>query len=130
MKASLLALAGACSLVLASAACSGETISTDAGADTGTGKDSGGGSDAAPTDAAPTDAALDAGSTADADGGSRSCTGAQDCELRSSYCGGCTCVPQSKGTLTPPCDAGMVSCIVNPCQGKKVGCVGGACVLQ
>jgi hypothetical protein len=129
MKTSLLAMSGACALVLAFAACSGETISADAGADTGTGKDSGGGTDAAPTDAAP-EAALDAGTAPDADGGNRSCTGPQDCELRSSYCGGCTCVPQPKGTKTPGCDAGMVMCIVDPCQGKTAACTGGVCALQ
>ena len=130
MKASVLVVCGACAAVLAFSACSGETVSTDAGADTGTGKDSGTGMDATPPTDAAAEAALDGGAATDADAGTRTCTGAPDCELRSSYCGGCTCIPQAKGTPTPPCDAGMVMCIVDPCQGKKAGCSGGACVLQ
>ena len=54
------------------------------------------------------------------------------CRLFSNYCStaACTCVSLPSTEPDPGCDAGTVTCLVDPCQGKTAVCSGGACAVQ
>jgi hypothetical protein len=89
--------------------------------------DAGGAPDApndGPTDSAvPPDAGIDAGSSP--------CTHASDCRTFSNYCGGCTCDALGASEPNPVCDAGTVSCLLDPCNGRTAVCdPTGRCALQ
>jgi hypothetical protein len=72
------------------------------------------------------DAALDAPSDA---GGT--CQAASDCRTLSSYCGACSCLALPAGAADPVCDAGTVSCLLDPCSGRSATCgASGHCALQ
>ncbi len=73
----------------------------------------------------------DSGTTT-GDGGSASaaCATASDCRLYSNSCGTCSCIPLNKDSTNPVCPDSPVSCIIDPCRDKAVGCVAGACVIE
>lgn len=84
-----------------------------------------GGADAA--DAAPDSAGHDSSTT----GAGATCTSPTDCRAYSSYCGGCTCEALEATAPDPVCDAGAVSCLVDPCSGRSVMCASThQCALQ
>ncbi len=59
------------------------------------------------------------------------CTVASDCRTFSNYCSGCACDVLGTGNANPGCDAGTVSCIVDPCYGHTAACdATHHCVLQ
>jgi hypothetical protein len=88
-------------------------------------------------DSAPTDASIDTATDAPQDAvgmfeaGGSSCRTAADCRMFSNYCGGCTCDALAKGATAPICDAGMVSCLLDPCANHSAACsAGGQCFLH
>jgi hypothetical protein len=82
-----------------------------------------------PTADAPSDGVPDSASPGEA--GSSSCTVAVGCRTFSSYCGTCACEALGANKPAPVCDAGTVSCFVDPCQGHTAVCdQTGHCVLQ
>jgi len=110
---------------------------------------SSGGSDAAPPGdlagydfsssdqaAAPDFSARDLASASDGppggDSGGARCNGPGDCRLFSSYCvtSPCVCFALGATEPDPPCTAGMVSCLIDPCSTKTADCQGGMCVAQ
>jgi hypothetical protein len=81
----------------------------------------------------PPDAASDAPaeSSGSGDAGGAACGAASGCRKFSDYCGGCSCIALAVGDPAPTCDAGTVSCLVDPCASKTVACgPAGRCVLQ
>lgn len=72
------------------------------------------------------------GGSADMAGGARACRSPADCRLYSSYCSTnpCVCVALGAREVDPPCPSGQQSCVVDPCAGKRVDCVGGGCVVK
>ena len=78
---------------------------------------------------APTDAIEDAVIPTDA--GASSCSVASGCRAYSSYCGACRCLALPANAPTPACDAGIVSCFVDPCGGRSATCTpAGICAVQ
>ncbi len=77
-------------------------------------------------------AALLLGALACGSGGNRHpCSVASDCRTFSNYCGGCACDVLGTGDANPGCDAGTVSCVVDPCYGHTAACdATHHCVLQ
>jgi hypothetical protein len=97
----------------------------DALADSGA-HDTDGGS---PTVDAPSDGPQD--STSPGEAGSSPCTVVSDCRKFSNYCGGCVCDALGTSQPDPICDAGMVTCVLDPCQGRAAVCdQTGHCALQ
>jgi hypothetical protein len=91
----------------------GPDARTDSGATSG----SDSGSDAAP----------DSGST----GGGGTCSTPSDCRTYSNYCGGCSCNALAVSEPNPACDAGVGSCLVDPCTSHTATCDSAHhCVLQ
>jgi hypothetical protein len=70
------------------------------------------------------DAAIDSGSPG------AGCTTPSDCRAYSNDCDGCTCLALAADATDPVCPGSPVSCIVDPCQGKKATCEGGTCVIR
>jgi hypothetical protein len=71
----------------------------------------------------PADASADAPEDApvgDASGGA--CTTPSDCRVFSDYCGSCTCIALGTNDPNPACDAGTVSCLVDPCLNHTSVC--------
>lgn len=91
------------------------TDSSDGGASDGP-SDSRSSSDSGISDSPFTDGAVDAATDAPP------CTVSADCRTFSDYCGGCACDVLAVGAPDPTCDAGTVSCLVDPCQGKMATC--------
>jgi len=58
------------------------------------------------------------------------CTSAADCKKFSSYCDSCKCLPLKSTDPPPKCEGSMVTCFVDPCDGKTADCVGGSCVIK
>lgn len=82
-----------------------------------------------PTFDAPSDGRQD--STSPGDAGSSPCTVVSDCRKFSNYCGGCVCDALGTSQPDPICDAGTVTCILDPCQGHTAVCdPTGHCALQ
>lgn len=54
------------------------------------------------------------------------------CRLFSVYCNTapCTCVSLPSTEPDPTCDAGTVSCAVDPCGGKTAVCMASGCAVQ
>ena len=78
----------------------------------------------APADAAPVDSSTLDASSCDA-----------GCKLFSYECSGgqfpaCTCLALAGDQPDPTCDAGTVSCFVDPCQGKTAACNAGQCHVK
>ena len=75
-----------------------------------------------------TDAGIDASS--DASTGDAAC--GSGCRLFSVYCSlaPCTCVSLPSTEPDPACDAGTVSCVVDPCGGKTAACTASGCAVQ
>jgi hypothetical protein len=64
------------------------------------------------------------------DGAGAGCQGPSDCTAVSSYCGSCRCLALGAGQSPPPCDAGTVSCLTDPCNGHSGVCSGaGVCSI-
>ena len=99
----------------------------------------------APAEAAASDAAPDGASDASADapgdapGVDASTVDASSCDagckLFSYECSGgqfpaCTCLALPGDQPDPTCDAGTVSCFVDPCQGKTAACNAGQCHVK
>jgi hypothetical protein len=90
-----------------------------AAGDAAGGTEAGGGSDGGSTgDAAGTDARTDSGSSS----GGSACSGPSDCRKYSNYCGGCTCDALGVSAPDPTCDAGLGSCLVDPCSSHTAVC--------
>jgi len=60
------------------------------------------------------------------------CTSSGECRKFSSYCesAACVCLPLAPGAPEPKCEGSMVTCFVDPCEGKTAECVAGACVIK
>lgn len=56
------------------------------------------------------------------------CAKDSDCRLHANYCGACSCEVLKVGDTAPTCK-NPVQCLVNPCDGKRVSCTSGACVM-
>jgi hypothetical protein len=107
-------------------------LASDQTADVGPSSDALPGSSDAPSDA-PTDTTHDAPRDAipPGDAGGSSCSSASGCRTYSSYCGACTCLALAATAPNPACDAGTVSCLVDPCSGHSATCTSaGSCALQ
>src|SRR5262245_43618353 len=61
---------------------------------------------------------------------SMGCMKDADCRLYSSTCEGCDCLGLAINDPDPVCNGMMVSCFVDPCDGKVARCSGGACIVQ
>ena len=115
----------------------GSNASVDGAADAPSSTPSEGG---APRDAAqPADAASPSDAQAPADSapppnGDASvgppCASPGDCRLYSDNCGACSCVPLGTNDVDPVCNGNIVSCFVDPCQGKTAACIGGHCAAH
>lgn len=71
---------------------------------------------------ASTDDVMDAGAM---DSGPKmGCQSPNDCKLFSSYCStaACKCIPLMANQPNPVCDAGMVTCLIDPCKNKNPDC--------
>jgi hypothetical protein len=74
-------------------------------------------------------ALVDAGNEADA--GGSPCANAAACRTFSNYCGGCTCQALGTSEPDPPCDAGTVTCLLDPCRSHTAACdPTGHCTLR
>lgn len=62
---------------------------------------------------------LEAGSDA---AGAPPCNAASECRVFAANCGGCTCEALGVSDPNPACDAGTVSCLRDPCEGKSATC--------
>lgn len=78
----------------------------------------------------PDTAKTDAGKPDTDPGGS--CSNPTDCRLFSSYCSTdpCKCIPLLKGEPSPKCAGTMVTCLVDPCNGKTADCAAGMCAAK
>ncbi len=95
--------------------------------------------DASPRDAQP-DTFLDAtgGDATGSDGGAPDSGKYSDvganceagCRLFSNRCNGCACLALSRSESNPSCDGGLVTCIVDPCDGKTAICTTDGCSVQ
>jgi hypothetical protein len=107
-------------------------LASDQTADAAPSSDASPGASDAPADA-PTDTTHDAPRDAitSGDAGGASCSNGSDCRTYSSYCGACTCLALAATAPNPACDAGTVSCLVDPCNGHSAICTSaGSCALQ
>jgi hypothetical protein len=70
------------------------------------------------------------GTDAGAEAGDAGCGTA--CRLFSVYCNTapCTCVSLASTEPDPTCDAGTVSCVVDPCSNKTAVCTANGCAVQ
>ena len=142
---SVVTLASLVSLAACSSSNDGTNNTTDAStSDTGAAEtgahDSGGNvpSDGSTNDVtAPLDGsdgdggAIDSG-TSDAgqgnsDGATAACTSPSDCVLYSSACDTCACIPLGKSEPKPTCTGTIVTCFIDPCEGKTATCDNGHC---
>jgi hypothetical protein len=64
----------------------------------------------------------DGGADARPEAGGGTCASPSDCRTFSDFCGGCSCEALGTGEPDPACDAGTVSCLVDPCQGHTATC--------
>jgi hypothetical protein len=119
-------------------ACGSSGTADDGGAPDGTldapadgpAKDSGS-ADASMNDAGDAGAA-DSGALDSGPDAQPACASANDCKKFSSYCMGsvlqaCKCYGINKLSPNPVCDGSMVTCLIDPCQNKNVGCDAGSC---
>ena len=61
---------------------------------------------------------------------SMGCTKDADCRLYSNNCEGCACDALAAGAPDPVCNGMMVSCFLDPCDGKTAHCSSGTCIAQ
>ncbi len=78
----------------------------------------------ATSDSGSSDALTAADGASDAATSTPACTVPADCRTFSDYCGACACEVLAAGAPDPTCDAGTISCLVDPCQGMTATCDG------
>ena len=136
---SLVPLAFVVSLAACSSSNDGTGNATDAStSDTGAAEGGSHDSGNVPSDGstndvtAPLDASSDDASTIDGgpidsspgntDGATAACSTASDCVLYSSACDTCACIPLGKNDPKPTCTGTIVTCFIDPCEGKTATC--------
>lgn len=110
------------------------TVADTGAQDSGTTKDSGAQDSGSAQDSGAQDSGMPDSGVQDS-GTPPKCASANDCRKFSSYCNGtvlkpCVCYGLHQQQSNPVCDGTMVTCIIDPCQNKTVGCDAGACVIQ
>lgn len=119
-------------------ACGSSGAADDGGASDGTIADApsdGPAKDSGTSDSSKPDTGADDGgadSAAQDSGLGPQCASSSDCHKFSSYCNGtvlkpCQCYGVHNQAQNPICDGTMVTCIIDPCQNKTVGCDAGTC---
>jgi hypothetical protein len=58
------------------------------------------------------------------------CAKDADCRLFSDYCDGCACRALAAGQGDPVCKGTIVTCLVDPCEGKQAACNAGTCAVR
>jgi hypothetical protein len=59
------------------------------------------------------------------------CSADSDCKAVADYCDQCTCRVLGKDGSLPKCTGGRtVSCVMDPCRGKRAVCSAGKCALS